>query len=73
MILNNINDILSVWTINYDILSIPDIDNLSLYNLERNDLVYMAYRHEDILSIQNVKKSFYLLYRQIFHTQYRQE
>ena len=73
MILNNINDILSVWTINYDILSIPDIDNLSLYNLERNDLVYMAYRHEVILSIQNVKKSFYLLYRQIVHMQYRQE
>ena len=69
----NINNILFVWNINYDILSIPDIDNLSLYNLERNDLVYMAYRHEDILSIQNVKKSFYLLYRQILHMQCRQE
>ena len=32
------NYILSVWNINYDILSIPDIDNLSLCNIDTSRL-----------------------------------
>ena len=37
-----INNILSVWTINYDILSIPDIEKLSLCNIDKDTLVYMT-------------------------------
>ena len=35
MFMINIKDILSVWTINYDILSIPVIDNLSICNIDK--------------------------------------
>ena len=44
MFLININDILSVWTINYDISSIPNIENLSLCNIDKDTFVYMTYR-----------------------------
>ena len=36
MFLINIKDILSVWTINYDILSIPVIENLSICNIDKD-------------------------------------
>ena len=35
MFLIDINNILSVWAINYDILSIPDKDILSLCNIDK--------------------------------------
>ena len=44
MLLININKILSVWTIDPGIFSILDIDNLSLYNIEKDTVVYMMYR-----------------------------
>ena len=44
MFLININYILSVWTINYDISFISNIENLSLCNIEKYTFVYMAYR-----------------------------
>ena len=44
MFLININNIFSVWTMNYDILYIPDIDNLSLCNKAKGTFVYMKYR-----------------------------
>ena len=39
MFLININNTLSVWAINYDILSIPDMDNLSPCNIHEDTLV----------------------------------
>ena len=38
MIMINVNNILSVCTINCDISSIPDIDNLSLCNIDTSRL-----------------------------------
>ena len=43
MFLINVNDILCVWTINYDILFIPDIDNFSIFNIDKDTSVYMTY------------------------------
>ena len=36
MVLIIINDVLSILTIEYDILSMPDIDNLSLCNIDKD-------------------------------------
>ena len=44
MFLININNILSVWTINYDISSIYGKDNFSLCNIDKDTFVYMTYR-----------------------------
>ena len=44
MFMININYILSVWTIKYDIFSIPDIENLSLCNIDNDTYVYSTYR-----------------------------
>ena len=44
MFMININYVLSVWTIKYDILSIPDIENVSLCNIDKDTLVYITYR-----------------------------
>ena len=79
----NINNILSVWTIRYDIFSIPNIDNLSLCNIDKNTFVYMTDNKMYILvidkiilvyityghfSIHNVDKEVvYMVYIQIFH------
>ena len=41
MFLVNIKDIWFLWTINHVILSIPDIENLSLYNINKDTFVYM--------------------------------
>ena len=43
MSLINNNDILYVWTIHYDMLSIPDIDNFSLCNIGKDTFFYMTY------------------------------
>ena len=80
MFLININDILSVWTINYDILSIPDIENVSLFNIGKDVFVYRTYGffsisgidkgslsllNMEILSIHNVGKVVFMVYRKI--------
>ena len=39
----NINDILSIWTIKYDIFSIPDIENLCLCNINKYNFIHMTY------------------------------
>ena len=36
MFMIHVYDILSVWTINYDIFSIPDIDNFYLCNIGKD-------------------------------------
>ena len=45
MFLININHILYVWTMNYDILFIPDIGKFYLRNLDKDNFVYMTYRN----------------------------
>ena len=50
MFIIDINNILSVWTIKYDILSIHDIDNLYLFNIDRDTFVNMTYRQNVYIS-----------------------
>ena len=57
MFLININDILSVWTMNYDILSIPDIDNLYLCDIYNDTF---STWHIDKLSISGMDKSIFV-------------
>ena len=61
MFLINIKDILSVWTINYDILSIPVIDNLSLCNIDKYTF---STWHNDKIPISGIYENivFYIVY-----------
>ena len=43
MLKMNINDILSVWTIHYDILSTSCIDKIYMWNIDKDNFVYMWY------------------------------
>ena len=48
MILININNILYVWTIHYDIFSASCIDKMSILNIDKDTVVYMWYEFVSI-------------------------
>ena len=64
MFLIDINNILSIWTINYYILYIPDIDELSICNIYKGTFVYMTYGKISILGVEIL--SLPILYTEIF-------
>ena len=53
MFLININDISFGWNINYGILSIPDIENVSICNIEKHDF---SACHKDKFFISGIYK-----------------
>ena len=57
MFLINIDNILSVWTIKYDILSLPVIDNLSLCNIDKDTLSTWCI---DKMSISGIDESIFV-------------
>ena len=88
MFLININDILYVWNIHYDIFSTSCIEKMSIYNKYKDSFVYMWCRKMSItgidtsiflyisngnFSIHNKDlKVVYMIYGQIFRMQYIQ-
>ena len=52
MFLININDILYVWNIHYDIFSTSCIEKMSIYNKYKDSFVYMWCRKMSITDIE---------------------
>ena len=55
----DINGVLYVWTIHYDIFSTSRIDKISICNIYKDDFVYMWYRKNISICIRYGKMYFF--------------